>query len=176
MNDGGKIANVCGYEDSLEMEEAMGIPPGALARTTTMMHYVIEMCKEHDKNFLFLDMDEDGTPQLNVFMVKKSDQFLQHGPTPGFIQKFHWRAGKEKEVFREISMSLVSMSRDWDAITDLNLNTLQGGPFFSQEAKKTALEQELGHGTVWFGQYDEQTLAMMMAQMGGMLPSDLIPE
>ena len=67
-------------------------------------------------------------------------------------------------------MSLVSMSRDWDAITDLNLNTLQGGPFFSQEAKKAALEQELGEGAVWFGQYDEQTLAMMMAHMGGLVP------
>lgn len=162
------ISEVCGFENQGEMEDAMGIPRGTLVRAAALMDHAIQNCKVHNKNLLFLDCAEGCHPTLNVFMIKDSDRLLQNGPEPGFKETFPLEGKDVESVFREVSMKIVTMSRDWDALTDLHLNTLNGGPFFSPNAKKRVLSETVGEGLIWFGQYDEQTLAMMTARMGGM--------
>ena len=168
MSEVEKISERCGYSSPAKMEEEMGIPPGTLLHATLLMQNLISVGREEEKNVLYLDM-QDGVPVLNVLFIKECDIKLMGERI--YEEPFPLIPGKEEDTFHAISMQMIKMSRDWDAVTDIDLNTLYGGPFFPTDVKLRILDRPVGDGAIWFGQYGDQDLAMMMASMGGLVKS-----
>ena len=152
-----------------EMEDNLNIPRGAMGHMGDLTANLIAVAQEENLNALIVG----GKPHkahIVILLLRESDKGIGEGGK--FIEYFPVTPGKEDRVFKDLSSQMVTLSRDWNAVTDVNLNTL-GNPFFSKEKKAGVLSEEVGNGVVSFGQYTEQELAMMVAGMSGLLPSDI---
>lgn len=158
-----------------EMEERLNIPPGSMGRMGELTETLFATAKEHDKNVIVLGGGEKVEAKqtvlhLVVIMVKESDRRVV-GDT--FIEYFpivEDTDAARDAAFKQISMQLVKMAADWDAVTDMDLNTL-GNPLFELEQKREVLDKEVGDGIIWFNQFSGPELTMVMAQMGGLTPT-----
>lgn len=160
------IARQCGYGSEQEMEDAMGVPPGGLAMVKSLTTNLIMSARAENKNMLTLEgtiAGDVGTVSLIVHLTK--DQTVD--PPPQHIE--HIRVTREgaEQTWKQMLVRIVMMCREFDALTDMDLNTL-GNPFFPKEAQAEVLENDIGEALMEFGLLSQQELAIALTVLTGM--------
>lgn len=160
-NRGKKIAEICGFETEQSMEQAMGIPSGSLFRTAVLMQNLINSCKEFNKNMLVLEgsaKDGIGTMTFSLYKTKN-----MKGDVPDlYTMSISFNEDNAHEGYAESIETLISLCREHDALTDMDLNTL-GNPFFSDHQKSKALKAGVGEALVDFPEFSQSDVAVVLS-------------
>ena len=125
---------------------------------------LFETAKTENRNILILEGqrgENSGWVTLHTFFLKDWD-----GTTDPEHQEHTIRFTKSlesmKDAFARLTMSIIRICRECDALTDMNLNIIENPLFFSDD-RELALRQEVGSALMDFKGMTDREFSTLVA-------------